>query len=59
MEIEWNFTALVSVATAEAMNIIENVTTISMIRAWIVVPKGDVVHLGISEDHVPASMKNV
>ena len=28
------YTALVSVATAEVTNIMENVTTISMIRAW-------------------------
>lgn len=36
-------TALVSIETAEAINIIENVTTISMIRAWASVPEGDVV----------------
>lgn len=39
----WYFTALASVETAEATNIIENVTTISMIRAWRFVPEGDVV----------------
>lgn len=43
MECECNFTALVSVATAEAVNIIVNVTTISMTRASISVPVGDVV----------------
>lgn len=37
------FTALVSVATAEVMNIIEKVTTISMTRAWRSDPEGDVV----------------
>lgn len=37
------FTALVSVATAEVTNIIEKVTTISMIRAWRSDPEGDVV----------------
>ena len=36
-------TALVSVATAEVMNIMENVTTISMMRAWTAVPDGEVV----------------
>lgn len=35
--------ALVSVATAEVTNIIEKVTTISMIRAWRSDPEGDVV----------------
>ena len=37
------FTALVSVATAEAVNIIVNVTTISVTRASVSVPVGDVV----------------
>lgn len=32
-----------SVATAEVTNIIEKVTTISMIRAWRSDPEGDVV----------------
>ena len=36
-------TALVSVATAEVINIMEKVTTISMIRAWKSDPEGDVV----------------
>lgn len=36
-------TALVSVATADVMNIIENVTTISITRAWRSLPDGDVV----------------
>ena len=48
IELRWKFylragTALVSVATAEVMNIMENVTTISITRAWVSVPEGDVV----------------
>lgn len=35
--------ALVSVATAEVTNIMENVTTISMIKAWAADPEGEVV----------------
>lgn len=37
------FTALLSVATAEVTNIMEKVTTISMMRAWTSVPAGEVV----------------
>ena len=37
------FTALESVATAEVMNIIMKVAIVSMIRAWVFVPEGEVV----------------
>ena len=62
VEYEWmnvkdDITAFVSVAIAEATNIIVNVAMISMIRAWMCVPEGDVVPSSLSGSNKSRSVK--